>query len=259
MLGCQDLLFSVAEGSCLSCSWRLWFSSYCWAWVLAEHWHYWCHGRWWGKVASGGSSWGLCMGTPRLMEVIWAGFNGLCSKMALRLVEVSSVRMTGCPSIIWHQWIAPGWGGTLWQRYSSPTWTVVGCGAKVCKHFAATWRPRNLVTLSTALPPLPQCLVSEPDLFSVHCPELIMISHLQHLGPLHSHSHSLLGLSCCLLSLSHPHCHFFILLLQETYSCLSLLLSLGGIFGLHFAQPVRYFTQPVWHFTQLVWHFAQPV
>ena len=35
-----------------------------------------------------------------------------------------------------------------------------------------------------------------------------MTSHLQYLGPLHSHPHSLLGLSCCLLCFSHPHCHF---------------------------------------------------
>ena len=114
-----------------------------------------------------------------------------------------------------------------------------------------------------------QLLIIKLDLFSVHYPELIMISHLQYLGPLHSHLHFLLGLCCCLLSLSHPHCHFFILLAARNmllpqlvwhFACLGCrillslccpLLSLGWHWVV-FCSAWWYFAQPAWHLAQLV-------
>ena len=58
-----------------------------------------------------------------------------------------------------------------------------------------------------------------------------MTSCLQSLGSLLSCPCSLLCLSCCLLRLSHPHYHFFNLLLKETCSGLSLCSPLVSLCG----------------------------
>ena len=113
---------------------------------------------------------------------------------------------------------------------------ILGCHLEISKLSHSVYR------LFTSA----QLLIIKLDLFSVHYPELIMISHLHYLGPLHSHLHFLLGLSCCLLSLSHPPHHFFILLAARNMLLPQLVRGILSTLGAVFCSACV--AQPVWHF-----------
>ena len=138
---------------------------------------------------------------------------------------------------------------------------TLGCHSEISKLSHSLYSPSTSALL----------LVSELDLFYVHYPELIMTSHLQYLGPLHSHPHSLLGLSCCLLCFSHLHCHF----IAARNICSAWVAFCSAWVALRstcvafcsawpFAQLVRSFGKLVeafwsawWHFAQLLWSFDE--